>query len=449
MKRSLAAVEARDPQTSVQRLYEIAASSPELHPDVLFNPSCTSGLRSWIAQANPQALATWQAAHLGDSASSPVAASAASVSSGSGPTAPSPTLAAPTSAASTPATSLSQATPASAASAQMPEPQTSSAQGLYAQTAPPVATPTADLTTAETADLGSVAYNGPVPGSPSVPATPLTDPTAWSAVASAPLPDLVHPSPQTAVLPAMDPPTAPTPDVASMGGWERLPAAAWTAASGSGLGGIVTTVSSQPVQPQQKGSAWRWVAIAAVLLLVAGGGVLLGGKLRGGDDAKAANQPTADAPATQQAATEQAATKVPATVLPTPTPSSTPSGVKVRPAPDNAYRAALFDTPSQNISCELSDYAASCSIAERSYAQSGQPDCAGRLFSISVSNEAPSLVCEQSFLGSPGQFVQRVSANQSAASKNYACLVETSGVSCWNQWTGHGFKLAREGYQTF
>ncbi|SPT52946.1 Uncharacterised protein [Actinomyces bovis] len=396
---TLKSFEARDPATSVQRLYEIAAASPELHLDVLFNPSCTSGLRSWIAQANPQALATWQAAHLGASASSPAAAPA--------------------------------------------------------QTTPPVAAPTADLATAETADLASAVYNGPTAGSPAFAATPAAYSTAWSgATAYAPMPDPTQPSPHTAVLPAMDPLTVPTAEASSMGGWEMLPAAAWTAAPSSGLGGVVTTVNPQPVPPQQNGSAWRWVAIAAVLLLVAGGGVLLGSKLRGGDDAKAANQQAADAPATHQAATEQAApqqaaTKEPASASPTPTPSSTPSGRKVRPAPDNAYHAALFDTPTQNISCELSDYAASCSIAERSYAQSGQPDCAGRLFSISVGNESPALVCEQSFLGSPGQFVQRVSANQFAASKNYACLVENSGVSCWNQWTGHGFKIAREGYETF
>ncbi len=461
---SLKSVEARDPATSVQRLYEIASSSPELHLDLLFNPSCTSGLRSWIAQENPPALAAWQAAHLGVSASSPAETTAAvGAASGATPTAPSPTQAVSRT------TSPAEVMPVASTVAPEPAVPAASAPITPAHTTVPVPFAEADLATAETADLASVRYSepttaaadldalrydGPTAGSPAFAPSPAVHPATWSGVpAGAPMAVPMQPvqtPPQTVVLPAMDLPTAPTAEAASMGGWELLPTTPWPNASGGGLGvGAYSAASAGSVNPEpererKQGSASRWIAVAAALLLLVGGGKVLADNLRHGGPVKASVPPTVQAVETPQTTSQE-----PSPAQSAVTPSRKPTVSKVRPAPDNAYRAALFDTQTQNISCELSDVAASCSIAQRLYAEVGQPDCSGPLFSISVGDGAPAMVCGETFLGTPGQFVQRVQPNQYAASKNFACLVEYSGVSCWNQWTGHGFKIAREGYETF
>lgn len=119
------------------------------------------------------------------------------------------------------------------------------------------------------------------------------------------------------------------------------------------------------------------------------------------------------------------------------------------PAPRAAVYADLVDTPSQNISCEIYDYSVSCSILERSYKANGQQDCSSRLFSITVRDSLPRLDCGEEHLGVPGQPVTRLQYGSSARSKNYACTSETTGMTCWNQKTGHGFTIYREGYETF
>lgn len=75
------------------------------------------------------------------------------------------------------------------------------------------------------------------------------------------------------------------------------------------------------------------------------------------------------------------------------------------PAPRAAVYADLVDTPSENISCELTDYSVFCSILTRTYKENGQADCPA-ICSPSVSEAS-----------SPGSFVARSS---------WGCLGSTS-----------------------
>ena len=122
---------------------------------------------------------------------------------------------------------------------------------------------------------------------------------------------------------------------------------------------------------------------------------------------------------------------------------------KISPAPADAIWASLVETPSQNISCELHDDAVSCSIYERNYADAGQEDCANELFSITVGSGQPELACGQEFLGTADQSVMTLDYGGSVANDSFACSSAEDGMTCWNQWTGHGFKIARRGYWSF
>ena len=122
---------------------------------------------------------------------------------------------------------------------------------------------------------------------------------------------------------------------------------------------------------------------------------------------------------------------------------------KISPAPADAIWASLVETPSQNISCELHDDAVSCSIYERNYADAGQEDCANELFSITVGSGETELACGQEFLGMVDQGVTTLDYGSSVANDSFACSSAEDGMTCWNQWTGHGFKIARRGYWSF
>lgn len=416
MKSSLAAVEARDPQTSVQRLYEIAASSPELHADLLLNPACTEALRSWILQTGPQAQAPQRPVPPPAPATSQVAASSGGAADPVG----------------RPLTPAATAGP-SAAPGQTPSQRSARVVGAASPSTLELPVVLGPLGSAE----GATTELPPVtPQPPKAPEPPAS------------LPPSVLPAAVQAGR-GWGTPLGGAPAVA---GRAEVPAAPSRARSQSTAlqGRGVRTATLQGLTPRRV--AWLVGAVVLALVLVLGIRALVGaggGSSEAGGsgavDTASAGSPTSGA---DQAVTAGPSPQVTA-LAPSPTPSRRYSGTKLRPAPADALPARLIDTQTQNIYCQISDERAACSIRERYYNASGAQDCSGELFSITVVDGAPQLACGQSFLGAAGQVPQRLAPQQYAASENFACLVETSGVSCWNQWTGHGFKLAREGYQTF
>lgn len=125
-----------------------------------------------------------------------------------------------------------------------------------------------------------------------------------------------------------------------------------------------------------------------------------------------------------------------------------PAPDKIAPAPEDAIPAALIQSPSLNISCEIYEDGAFCSIYERYYAEAGLEDCWETLFSISVT-ETVALQCGNEYLGSEGDWVTTLEYGQSAATDGYACSSTEDGMICWNQYTGSGFSISRNGYETW
>lgn len=125
--------------------------------------------------------------------------------------------------------------------------------------------------------------------------------------------------------------------------------------------------------------------------------------------------------------------------------SSTPTA-SVSPAPSNAVSASRFQSPSQNISCEIDDNRAACSIYARDYGDAGLEDCDEVYFSMTV-QDSTSLACGSEF--ATDGTAMTLDYGESVKSGAFACTSADDGVRCWNQQNGHGFKIARAGYSTF
>jgi len=125
--------------------------------------------------------------------------------------------------------------------------------------------------------------------------------------------------------------------------------------------------------------------------------------------------------------------------------SATPTS-SVSPAPTNAVSARLIQSPTQNISCEIDDNRAACSIYARDYGDAGLEDCDEVYFSMTV-QDSTSLACGSEF--ATDGTAMTLDYGESVKSGAFACTSADDGVRCWNQQNGHGFKIARAGYSTF
>ena len=129
--------------------------------------------------------------------------------------------------------------------------------------------------------------------------------------------------------------------------------------------------------------------------------------------------------------------------------TSTAATPSVSPAPANAISASSasrFQSPTQNISCEIYDDRASCSIYARDYGDAGLEDCDGTYFSMEIRDSA-SPACGSEF--ATDGMAMTLEYGESVKSEGFACSSADDGMRCWNQSNGHGFKIAREGYSTF
>lgn len=238
----------------------------------------------------------------------------------------------------------------------------------------------------------------------------------------------------TAAAPAVGSPTGPTP-------FPPLGAGASTAQQAP-----VSTTPYGGQAPQRRaahGGALPWIALlAAVMVLVA----VLVVVFNGGQD------PEPVAASTQEAATPAqeappAAPSAAAPEQPSPSPLSsptpTPSKRLLAPAPAGAAQLPVFDSPSGNITCTLSEQGASCTIKERSFAPEACP--AGNAYATSLTPGAdPAGACAAGF--APSGTV--LAYGQSAVAGDFACTSTQSAMICWNQATGTGFSLARQGSNT-
>jgi hypothetical protein len=114
------------------------------------------------------------------------------------------------------------------------------------------------------------------------------------------------------------------------------------------------------------------------------------------------------------------------------------------PAPEDATTATAVTSPSGNIRCSLGENSVGCTLKENSFGDS-QQTCSGS-FSIKVSDGNPALACGTNYGGgSPTELGYK----KVAVRGEMACSSASTGMTCWNQRTGHGFTVSREEYQSF
>jgi hypothetical protein len=113
-------------------------------------------------------------------------------------------------------------------------------------------------------------------------------------------------------------------------------------------------------------------------------------------------------------------------------------------------RLTSFQSPSNNIGCEVDASATRCDIKERSWAPPPKPaNCDldwGQGIEIS-GTDTPSFVCAGDTALDPAASV--LGYGQRTRQGSIVCDSEQAGVTCTNEAGGHGFFLSRDGYRIF
>ena len=252
------------------------------------------------------------------------------------------------------------------------------------------------------------------------------------------------------VLPPSVAPAAQAPQSGSAPGTAPMGSATATSSWPVADDGVFGVGTAQPGGPESgQGSSrnrtFMWVAIAVCVGIVA----LLAGWFLGAMGTPEAG-PTAEPVATTAAPSDPAAgvpTRDPSTPSPSPTPSAT--AAIVAPAPAGAQEMASFTAPSGNITCVLGETSVSCTINTYSFAATG-PSCSGTSvpFTASVGTSGSASGACTSGFSTSGAVLQY---GASAKNDSFACTVAEDGITCWNQRSGQGFLIRREGAtaQTF
>ncbi|ADH91902.1 hypothetical protein [Arcanobacterium haemolyticum] len=115
-----------------------------------------------------------------------------------------------------------------------------------------------------------------------------------------------------------------------------------------------------------------------------------------------------------------------------------------RPAPATAQApTGRFTTGLQNIHCSIGADGAACTIHSHHWDAGG---CGAKptTFTISSISQGPRISC-----GSPIVAETSYDYGTALANHGYVCSLESVGVSCWSEFTGHGFELSRENFREF
>ena len=487
-----AADEARDPGTSPERLLALTQQHPELHADIVRNPSCPEPARSWILATNPEAAARYgegrseaEAATDEPAADGPTGDESAADDAAADQPADEaeleetqlsmPPVAAPSAeeASSTSAEPTEPAQPTEPAAPVEPaassEPSAPVEPLAERESSRPVVAPLpADLGPATEPQepvrtTGKVRVNEgsgvvPLPASPRDPSPlpPKEEPEvdAWhvvapAAAASAPAP---RPTPTTAMpvqaaapqqpqaaqqqapqqqpVPPQQAPAQGVPAAAGAAGWGTAAGSESPVWGGAGQ-------APPPEDGDRRGRRRTWFAcggclLLALILLVVG---VLVGKALLTDDSGSYSREESPSASTSASPSEKPTTEA----------ETTPSEDPVSPAPDDAIELSAIRSPTGNITCSLDGDTVGCSVQEHKYGQDLE-GCADGPFSISVAGEDATPDCSQTWGGSGTQTLEYGS---SAKNGDVACTSRSDGMTCWNQNTGKGFTVSRSGYDTF
>ncbi len=116
-------------------------------------------------------------------------------------------------------------------------------------------------------------------------------------------------------------------------------------------------------------------------------------------------------------------------------------------ASHSAGSTVTFALPSRNIGCTISGSAATCSIADFSYAPPIVAGCTGTTgYEIEVTADGARWLCTTAEPpGAAGPDVEILAYGASTAANGFTCQSSTEGVSCRHDDSGHSFSLARAG----
>lgn len=114
------------------------------------------------------------------------------------------------------------------------------------------------------------------------------------------------------------------------------------------------------------------------------------------------------------------------------------------PAPAGAQSAATFTTKTGNTTCSASGNTLTCAVKDHE-AQIGSCD-SNTSAVVTMQDGAPEISCQMKEQYSPGGMVPEY--NQSVNLGDFVCTSLYDYTECWNVYTGTGFQLARQMYQS-
>lgn len=192
-----------------------------------------------------------------------------------------------------------------------------------------------------------------------------------------------------------------------------------------------------PEEPEEKRRVNAGLILAIVLLLVAVPLAFVVGKLLFGTP-----QASEVVETTETQVQEEATGGV---TVPTAEeePSETEPEIKF-PAPEGTPDIAYVAAPSQNIFCSLSGEDVRCTIVEANPGIEGGP-CEAQSLTLVADGDSARRDCSQTVSGAG---TQTVNYGEYAQHGDVACASQQYGMTCWNQKSGYGFALSRQGWTT-
>ncbi len=113
-------------------------------------------------------------------------------------------------------------------------------------------------------------------------------------------------------------------------------------------------------------------------------------------------------------------------------------------APDSAFDLSHFALASGNILCRMEEDAVTCTVLSHTYPTAGLADCGVGPATFRADQDFSGLYCGVEPVTTSGGTT--MSYGDYTKHGESACLAAEQGVSCWNQKTGEGFAVARQGY---